>query len=265
MAKLTLLELTQRVLNDIDGDEVNSIEDTIESSQVANVIRSTYESLMASRNWPHTRKLVQLEASGTTDLPTHMTFPDNFKEISLINYDKAKITDGSRRKFEEIKYIEQDDFLRMCNTRNNTQAMYDSITDPSTLTVLTIRNDSPPQFCTSFDDKTLVFDSYDKAVDNTLQKSKTQAYVYTMPEWIHEDDFVPNLPEEAFPLLQAEATSWAAVKIRQQADQKAEQVSGRQNRWMARKDWTVNGGIKKPNYGRHGSRNYRDPTFERNR
>jgi hypothetical protein len=264
MAKKTLLELTQDVLNNIDGDEVNSIEDTIESSQVALVIKNVYLAMMSSRNWPHTRKLVQLIPSGDDTRPTHMTFPTSYKEISLINYDKARITDGTRRKFEEVQYIDQDDFLRISNRRNNTQANYDSVVDPGSLITLTIRNDSPPQYCTSFDDKSLVFDSYDKAVDDTLQKSKTQAYVYTIPDWVHDDDFIPDLPEEAFALLVAESTSEAAVKIRQQPDQKAEQQSGKQNRWLARKSWTVAGGIKKPNYGRHGARNYRDPTFDRN-
>jgi hypothetical protein len=35
------------------------------------------------------------------------------------------------------------------------------------------------------------------------------------------------------------------------ADQKAEQESGRQNKWLARKARRVAGGIQYPNYGRN--------------
>jgi len=266
MAKMTLLEITQDILNDIDGDEVNSIDDTIESSQVANIVRSTYQAMMSNRNWPHTRKLVQIEASGDNNLPTHMTLQDNIKEISLVNYNKAKLSYGARRLIEEVQFIEQDDFLRVCNTRDNTKAEYITVIDPTSLVQLTIRNDIAPTYYTSFDDKTLIFDSYDSQVDTTLQKSKIQVYAYTMPTWIHEDDAIPDLPDGAFTALVEEAKSRAAVKIRQQPDQKAEQEAQRQHRWLARKDKRVASGIKFPDYGRHGGAlNYgRDPTFRRN-
>src|SRR3546814_505840 len=136
---------------------------------------------MSHRNWPHTRKLIQVEASGSEAIPTHMTLQDEIKEISLVNYDKAKASDGNKRLIREVKYIDQDDFLRMCNGRDNTQANYTTVIDPPTLTNLTIRTDAAPTYFTSFDDKTLIFDSYDSAVDSTLQKSKVQVYAYTIP------------------------------------------------------------------------------------
>lgn len=264
MAKMTLLEITQDILNDIDGDEVNSIDDTIESSQVAAIIRSTYQAMMSNRNWPHTRKLIQIEPSGDLSLPTHMTLQEDIKEISLVNYNKAKLVHGDRRIIEEVKYIDQDDFLRVCNTRDNTQANYLTVIDPISLVQLTIRTDTAPTYFTSFDDKTLIFDSYDKSVDDTLQKNKIQVYAYTIPAWVHQDDAIPNLPDMAFTALLEEAKSRAALKIRQQPDQKAEQESQRQHRWLARKDRRVAGGIRFPNYGRNG-RGFSgiDPTFRR--
>jgi hypothetical protein len=41
-AKMTLLEIVQDVLNDMDSDEVNSISDTVEATQIANICRSVY-------------------------------------------------------------------------------------------------------------------------------------------------------------------------------------------------------------------------------
>ena len=261
MAKMTLLEIVQDILNDIDGDEVNSVNDTIESTQVAQIVKSTYLAMMASKNWPHTRKLIQVNGSGSIAIPTHMTLADSVKEIIFVNYDKAKLSDGVKRKIEDVDYIEVDDFLRISNTRDNTQLNIKTVVDPSSLVNLNIRNDTAPKYYTSFDDKTLVFDSYDSVVDDTLQKSKIQVYAYTTPSWSGLDSSIPDLPEEAFPALIEEAKSKAAFKIRQQPDQKAEQESVRQRRWMARKDWTVSGGIKFPNYGRNSAKSYTDPTF----
>lgn len=261
---MTLLELTQDILNDIDGDEVNSIDDTVESSQVASIIRATYNAMMSSRNWPHTRKLIQVEPSGSLSLPTHMTLQDDIKEISLVNYNKAKIMHGQRRIIEEVKFIEQDDFLRVCNNRDNTQPNFITVVDPGSHVQLTIRNDLAPTYFTSFDDKVLIFDSYDMQVDDTLQKDKVQVYAYTIPAWVHADDAIPDLPDMAFTMLLEEAKSRAAVKIRQQPDQKAEQEAQRQSRWLARNDRRVAGGIRYPSYGRRVRNGYGiDPTFRR--
>ena len=38
--KRTLLEMTQDILSAIDADEVNSIDDTVEATQVATIIKN---------------------------------------------------------------------------------------------------------------------------------------------------------------------------------------------------------------------------------
>lgn len=250
--KLTLLELVQEILNDMDGDEVNSIDDTVESQQVAQIVKSTYFAMMSNRNWPHMRKLVSLQPSGDDALPTHVTVQDSIKEMVSLNYNKAR--DGeTRRKYEPVKWLEPDDFLRVTNRRNSDEDNIDIIVDPSSIELL-IRNDLPPTYFTSFDDSVLVFDSYDKAVDDTIQESKIQARAYVMPSWEHVDDFIPDLPDEAFTALAEEAKSKASVKLKQTQDPKAEQEAGRQQRWLSRKAWRVNGGILYPDYGRKGGK-----------
>lgn len=268
-AKMSLLEIVIDILNDLDSDEVNSIDDTGEAVQVAQIVKSTYISMMTNKNWPHTKRLIQITPSGDNALPTHMSLQEEIKELCFINYDCAKSTDGARRLYKEIKYVEPDDFLRMSNSRDNTQLVVSTIVDPSSLTPLNIRNDQAPTYFTSFDDTILIFDSYDSSVDDTLQKSKVQVYAYVVPEFLIQDDFVPDLPVHAFTKLLEEAKSRAAVKIRQVADQKAEQESRRQGAWLSRRDFRVAGGIRYPNYGRNGKcspdrgKAYRDPTFQR--
>jgi hypothetical protein len=248
MAKQTLLEIVQDILNDIDGDEVNSIDDTIESLQIANIVKSTFNAMMSNREWSHTKQLVQLNASGDNSFPTHMTLPDDIKRLVFVNYDKKKFGETKLR-YEPVKYKEPDDFLRVLNLRDSDSDTVDIITDPSGIT-LSILNNAAPSYYTSFDEVSIIFDSYDKLVENTLQSSKVQCMAYTMPSLILSDTSVPDLPIEAFSALVEESKSRASAKLRQMSDVKSEQESRRQQRWLSRNEWTVNGGVKRPNYGR---------------
>ena len=103
--KMSLLEIVQDILNDLDADEVNGLDDTIESQQVAQIIKTCYYEMIANRNWPHTRKLVQLEASGSLSRPNYLKLPDNLKELVTISYNMG--TDAEPR-FVELKYKEPD-------------------------------------------------------------------------------------------------------------------------------------------------------------
>lgn len=258
--KMTLLEIVIDILNDMDGDEVNSIDDTVESGQVAQIVKSTYFAMLSNRNWPHTRQTIQISPSGDSALPTHMNVQETIKELCFINYNKHKIGE-TRKLYQPVKYLYPDDFLRVINRRNNDSGEVDIITDPTGVELL-VRNDTAPTYYTSFDDEALVFDSYDSAVDTTLQQSKVQAQAYVMPEWEHVDEAIPDLPIEAFTALLEESKSRAMLKLKQVQDVKAEQEAGRQQRWLARKARVVNGGVRYPNYGRARS-GRRDSTFKR--
>lgn len=250
MAKLTLLDITQDILNDLSADPVNSITDTVESQQVAQIVKSTYFALMHVRNWRGNQQLLNLIASGDASLPTHVTLPENLSELSFVNYD-CRLQSDNRKVYRAVRYVYPDEFLRRQNQYDDTVDYIDVIQDPSGVQLL-IRNDVPPTVWTSFDDKVLVFDSYNKNVEDTIQSSKIQAMGYVTPNWLMEDDFIPVLPEEAFTLLLEEAKSRASMKLNQQADQKAEQEAVRQNRWLVGKQWRAHKGARTPNYGRRG-------------
>lgn len=250
MAKMTLLEICQDILNDLNADGVNSIDDTIESQQVAQIVKSTYFALMHVRNWKGNQQLLNLIASGDDALPTHVTLPENLSELSFINYD-CHLESDTRKVYRNVRYVYPDEFLRRQNQYDDTVDYIDVIQDPSGVELL-IRNDMPPTYWTSFDDKVIVFDSYNKDVEDTIQSSKIQAMGFVTPTWLPEDDFIPVLPEEAFTLLLEEAKSRASIKLNQTADQKAEQEAVRQNRWLAGKQWRAHKGARTPNYGRRG-------------
>lgn len=250
MAKKTLLEIVQDILSDMTDDEVNSISDTVESMQVAVIVKSTYEAMISNKNWPHLRKVIQLDATTDSELPNYLTLPEGIKECLRVEYNKRTESDLTRDRWEEVKWVEPDEFLIMTAAYNTKNTNVQRITDYGGADIL-IKNDQHPSFYTSFDDTNLVFNSYNINVEDTLQNSKNRAIVYKEPEeLLLIDTAIPNLPSEAFPALIAEAKSTCFLRIKQSTDAKAEQESQRQRAWLSRKAFKVGGGIKLPNRGR---------------
>jgi hypothetical protein len=246
--KQSLIDIVRLILNEMDSDDVNSISDTVEAMQVASVIKGCYLEMVSNRNWPHLRKLTQVHHSGTPDLPTHLKLPENTTEMVFFKYDKTKKESGDKQ-YQEVYYKHPDDFLRMVSSvREDTQNVV-QVVDPSGIT-LVIKSNRAPMYWTSFDDEYLVCDSYDREVDDALQKTKTQCLIYESPKWIHKDDAIPDLPSEAFAALIEESKSTAFLTLKQMANEKAEQKATRQQRWLSRKAWRAAGGVRYDNYGR---------------
>ena len=248
MAKKTLLEIVQEVLSDMVSDEVNSIDDTVESQTVASIVRSVYEAMLANRNWPHTKTLIQLEGLSDVNKPVYLKMPERLKELVSIKYDVKK-NGETAIKYKDIKYKNPEDFLRYISQRDSDKPEVLTVTDFSGIKLL-VFNNKAPEFWTSFDDTHIVFDSYDSVVDSTLIKSKTACTAYIIPVFERNDSAVPNLPAEAFPALIAEVKSTAFYDIKQMANEKEEKRSVLQQRWLSRKAWRAKGGVEYPNYGR---------------
>lgn len=248
MPKYTLLDMTQDILSDMNSDEVNSIADTIESMQVAQIIKSTYYNIIDGRDWPHLYQMFQLTPSGDIAKPTHMQLPENVIDVSWIKYD-CKEFGETRDRVRKMTYKSPQDFMYLLEQRNSTESNIDEVVDPSGVS-LNIFNDRAPSYYTSFDNEYIIFDAYDIAVDNTLQNSKTSCYGKVYPTWSMTDTFIPDLPTQSFSYLLNEAKSTCFLRIKEVADQKAEQHSITQRRRQSQDAWRVAGGIKFPNYGR---------------
>lgn len=248
--KKTLLEIVQIILNDLDSDEVNSIDDTVESQQVALIVRTCYEEMMSNRNWPHLKKLIQLEHIGDIAKPTYLVLPERIKELSQFKYEKQK-ADADNVVLQDVMYLYPDEFLAVTQNRNSANDNVDTIVDFSGTKIL-VFNNFAPTYWTSFDEVHIVCDSFDKEVDDTLKKAKTQAFAIMDPIWVHTDSAIPDLPTEAFSALVHESMSTAFMSVKQMANQKAEQKAGRQNRWLSRKAWQAKGGVRYADFGRKG-------------
>ncbi len=249
MPKLTLLELTTDILNDMDSDEVNSITDTIEAAQVAQIIKTTYFSIIENgRDWPHLKQLFQLDSSGTSSKPVYMDLPENVQEVEWVKYNVRTTTDTKDR-YIPIKYKTPEDFLTLVEARASDADNVVVVADDSGAS-LNILDDTPPTYYTSFNDVDLVFDSYDAAVNSTLVNTKSQCFGKRTPVFTIDDNFVPDLPGHMFPYLLSEAKSTAFIVLKQTTNPKAEQISVTHRRRMSQDAWRIKKGITYPNYGR---------------
>lgn len=244
----TLLEITQAILSDMSGDQVDNITDTEEAEQVARIVISTFDAIVSRTEWPKHKKLLSLVPYTDSTKPNYMKLPDDVKSLVSVFYDKHLFGD-TRKLYQEVKYKSPEDFLRFLNNRNTDHDNVDIIVDQSGVELF-IFNDKPPTYYTSFDDVTLIFDSYDNAVETTLQASKFQITAYVLPTLAFSNNAVPDLPLDAESLLVEEATSRCQYKLAEVQDLKAEQEANRQKRAISRKAWRTNADRRYPDYGR---------------
>lgn len=252
MAKKTLLQLTQDVLDAISGDAVNNITDTEEALQVVGYIHEVYDEMMAGKDWPHLNMITQLSSVGEATLPNFLSMPDNIDKVHFIMYNKRKEND-SRNYWAELRYLHPDEFVLKCASRNSEDASVTQVTTPDGA-VLNIINDTPPTHYTSFDDKYIVVDSWDSDVESTVTAGQTQLFCQRNHGWTTDNDFVPELPSKLFPMLLAESISLSAYRLKEEADEKAEQMSARQQRKMSRDAFRAQKQQRYPDYGRKGAR-----------
>lgn len=260
MAKYTLLSMVQDILVYLNSDPVNSINDTPEALQVAQIVKTTYNNLISNRNWPQEKRTFALDNVSDTARPTYLQLPTDVKELTALFYDQKRDA-TARKQLIEIDYRSPEEFLHRANSLNEEKANVDLVVDFGGAT-FSIRNDIPPTIWTSFDDEYIVFDSYDSTVESTVQNSNCQSTGYLEKAFTFSDAFVPELPTEAFASLLAEAKASAFSVLRQELNERVEREAQRQRTWLSRKAWTAAGGVKYPNFGRKGSGS-RNPQFDK--
>lgn len=249
--KLTLLSMTQSVLSALSSDEVNSISDTTESLQVAEIIKQVFTNISARAGIREQNQLFQLDASIDSTKPVLMYKPDHINKIEWIKYYDTRIVNnndggyihdlnvdivsqgGSTAATPSWKYVtilpiqQFLDYVNNYNPNDTTVSSYVFETGSGIFT-MQYKNNVTPRFCTILQNYYILFDSYDETVDDTLQTSKTQCLGQGTVEWRMEDSFIPDLDENQFPLLLNEAKSLAFLELKQMNHPKAEQEAKRQ-------------------------------------
>lgn len=224
----TLLDMTQTILSSMDSDTVDSITDTPESLQVATAIRTAYYDIINRGDFKEHKSPFHLTPSNDTTKPTLMSVPADVSSVDWVRYNK--ITTGqTQEQWGEVKPLCNTDFLNIMfdlNTDADNVGSYLHTVDGSDIKFF-YQDDRAPTYYTTFDDYTIIFDSYDSSVDSTLQASKTWCLGARTITWTMSDSFTPSLEDDKFPILLNEAKSLAWVELKQTAHPKAEQNARR--------------------------------------
>lgn len=252
--KMTLLDMTQSILSSMNSDEVNSIGDTVESRQVADAIKTTYFNILARADLPEAKTLFSLTASTDEDLPVLMIRPDNVVRIDWIKYNISdNVSPLSEPDYRVLTALSNFDFIAMVNTYGPLATDVEAYTFNGKKYYY--KNNEHPHHFTVVQDRYVLFDSYDASEEATLQESKVLCAGLTSPEFLMEDDFIPELDARQFPLLLNEAKSLCFLDIKQVANNKAELESRRQWRTLQRTKSLVANPTdfeRLPDFGRRG-------------
>jgi len=269
----------------MSSDEVNSISDTVESLQVANILKEKYYDLVTRVNLPEHQQIVQLSPSLDVTRPTLMYVPGGVAEISWLRYFNNDTT-GNTSPGSTIHDLNLDltsttgptnvapgyllvdilpvkDFIEMVTGFNpsETNVLTYTFSDNSNSDefagnyTLYAYTDRTPSYCTIVSNYQVLFDAYDSSVDSTLQGNKTMAWARVIPQWKMTDTFIPDLDDEQFQLLYNEAKALAFFELKQQVHSLAEQekkrgwTSVQKNKSVSNKPSYFDA---LPNFGRQG-------------
>jgi hypothetical protein len=221
--------MVQEILSSMDSDEVNSISDTVESMQVATLIKGVYYDIATDIGLPEHETLFELNASGDPAKPCLMTVPTNVVTMRTLKYDIKEDSD-TYSTWQEVKYMPFEDFLKWVDIFKT----YDDGVGEQSVSFngesfpIMYRSDKWPEFYTTADDRQILFDSYNSEFDTTLVKNKTMCTGNVYPAFSITDDFTPDLDPSQFSLLRNKAKVRAFSELKQQENMEAAQEARRQ-------------------------------------
>lgn len=223
--KQTLLQLTQSIMSDMDSDAVTSISDTPESAQVASTIEDVYWQLITDQTIPEFLQLKQLDTVNLTSFPgsiNYFSIPATVSRVCWIQYNVMQSGDTSDA-YSYLAFKSPIEFIQEVSNTSSDAGDAVQVTDPSSGLTYHIYNDKAPQFWTTFDDEYIAVDSLDMAID-TLQVlgTKTRCQMSRIPTFTQADGFIPDMDDNIFPLLLAEAKSTCFLNLKQTMNNKIE-------------------------------------------
>ncbi len=256
--KLTLLDVVQEVLSNLSSDEVNSIGDTTESLQIANIVKQKYRDIVARSNNPEHNTLISLTPSNDSEIPTVMYLPASVSKIEWLKYfnDSDTGVDG----YQYVIQLPIEQFMSLTGGFNPEESEVQTLVLNNGTEDFNIRykDNKQPSYFAILANHYVLFDSYDSDVDSTLQNSKTLCFGRVTPTFEMVDSFIPDLDDDQFALLVSEVKALAFYELKQMPHAKAEQEIKRQwstlqkNKNASEKPTSFE---KLPDFGRRGSMN----------
>lgn len=230
--RYTLLEIVQQILSSMDSDSVNSINDTIESQQVALLLKGVYYDCASDINLLENKGLIKLAASGDSGLPVYMTLPSEATKIESIRYNHydPDVDTTTNANYQMLTPLDFDDFIDMMTSYHNETADVAEMSfefNGQTFSIM-YRTDKHPQYYTTINNRIVLFDSINTDIDTTLQSDKTLCVGYTYPTFEMEDTFEPNLDPTQFSYYVNKAKDRAFAELKQSQNANASGEARRQ-------------------------------------
>ena len=245
--KKTLLEIVQDIMNDIDSDSVNSISDTVESSQIAQVCQSVYFDIISTLDLPEHKELMTLTGLSDGSKPNFMD-ASALTNIQEVRYNVSEVS--GQVDYKLIPYYAPDEFVAKILERDSSSSNIILVSDPTSGIQLPIVNDAMPSYYTLFDDRYVCFDSYKATVDSTLQTSKTMTFGTKYPSFTVADGAIPDIDDTIFPYYIAECKSRCFSMFKGGPDPKVEQFARKQRYFLRNDRWKVKQVNIRNDYGR---------------
>lgn len=253
-SKMTVREIVQSVLSAMDSDAVNHIGDTIESEQIALIVKETYYEIATYQDVPQFQKLIQLEGLQDLNRRTMMKIPDNCLDIGDVKYLRLK---NGREIMEPVRFVEKGQFFEEMWNLDTSNPDVGVNTLPDNIRV-PYRTDTYPTCWTTFDDEYITFNAIDITQDDTLHNDASVCMGYMVPEFQMEDDFVPDLPEKMFPQFLQQVKELAFLEHKQSnnpLEREKRKRSEHRNRHLVHiHDGLDNGEARPKSYGRRRGR-----------
>lgn len=224
MHKMTLLEMVQNILSALDSDEVTSISDTVESLQVAEIIKETFYEQFNNIYVPEFNTMFPLTSVALLTSPNYLKVPTNVSKIEWIRFKDFR----AGNQYRMLTYVSPEEFMERQFGYTGGSSELTLTKDPVTNIEYYVRNDGPPSCFTLMDDEYIAFDSYDLSHAAQMVGTDAVAYGSKVTEFVLDDNFVPPIDGNLFPLLLAEAKSVAFINLKQVSSSKEEQRARRQ-------------------------------------
>lgn len=210
---MTLVEMAERVAAYCNASHINSINDSDEALRIATIIKETFTELILTKEIQTALELFQLQSSSSVEAKTRLELPEQALTLDIVKYT------NKRGQLYSPQYLEPMDFIAQSLAEDTENDYIETMVDQESGSVYNIRNNKDPSYYTLMSGKYVVFDSYNKDFEDTVQGRHALVYGHTLPEFKLEDDFVPDLQEQQFLTLLSRAKVVADMELRNNLNQ----------------------------------------------
>jgi len=250
MAKRTILKLIQDLGAAIGSDEIDTLDETIEASEIADILEQTVTEVISRKRWEFLKdRIRQLDdrAGGSTQLNT-LVIPSDVTRVNCLRYRDTNNT--AITTFLDLTYMQPCEFIEFVQARNSTDSNITAIANDDGV-LINVLTDNAPTRWTSFDEENITFDAYDASVGtgNLIADSVIIADIVPVIDYT-DPTATLKLPERMETLIFNEALSYCNYRLRQTRDPRADRIARRQHISLREQEHITNKDIQEANHGR---------------